>query len=111
MGVVHHTVYPVWFEMGRTELLRSLGGSYRQMEADGVLLVVISLEVRYHSPARYDDLLSLRTSLAGGSRVKLEHAYELRRDGTKLVTGRTVLACLDRDGRPRALPDSLVPDV
>ena len=111
MGVVHHTVYPVWFEMGRTELLRSLGGSYRQMEADGVLLVVISLEVRYHSPARYDDLLSLRTSLAGGSRVKLEHAYELTRDGTKLVTGRTVLACLDRDGRPRALPDSLVSDV
>ena len=109
MGVVHHTVYPVWFEMGRTELLRSLGGSYREMESEGVLLAVISLEVRYHAPARYDDLLSLRTTLAGGSRVKLEHEYELSRDGLKLVTGRTVLACLDGDGRPRPLPDALVP--
>ncbi|MDG2199682.1 MAG: thioesterase family protein [Phycisphaerales bacterium] len=109
MGVVHHTVYPVWFEMGRTELLRSLGGSYREMEAEGVLLAVISLEVRYHAPARYDDLLSLRTTLSGGSRVKLEHAYELSLDGRKLVTGRTVLACLDGDGRPRPLPDALVP--
>ena len=109
MGVVHHTVYPVWFEMGRTELLRSLGGSYRELEASGVLLAVIRLEVRYHAPARYDDMLSLRTTLVGGSRVKLEHSYELVRDQDRLVSGRTVLACLDQDGRPRPLPDSLVP--
>ena len=110
MGVVHHTVYPVWFEMGRTELLRSLGGSYRELEAEGVLLAVIRLEVRYHAPARYDDVLMLRTSLESGGRVKLEHSYELMRGEEKLVSGRTVLACLDRDGRPRPLPDSLVPE-
>ncbi len=110
MGVVHHTVYPVWFEMGRTELLRSHGGSYRALEESGVLLAVTRLEVRYHAPARYDDLLSLRTSLVGGSRVKLEHEYELTRDGDRLVTGCTVLACIDRDGRPQPLPDSLAVD-
>ncbi len=110
MGVVHHTVYPIWFEMGRTELLRAHGGSYRELEASGVLLAVTRLEVRYHAPARYDDRLSLRTSLVGGGRVKLEHEYELTRDGARLVSGRTVLACIDRDGRPQPLPDSLVFD-
>ena len=54
MGVVHHTVYPVWFEMGRTELLRSVGGSYRDLEEAGALLAVTRLEVRYRAPARYD---------------------------------------------------------
>jgi acyl-CoA thioester hydrolase len=108
MGVVHHTVYPIWFEMGRTELLRSLGGSYRDLEAQGILLAVVRLEVQYHAPARYDDLLTLRTTVHGGSRVKLEHEYELQRDGIRLVTGRTVLACLDCDGRPQPLPDQLV---
>lgn len=107
MGVVHHTVYPVWFEMGRTELLRSVGGSYRDLEETGALLAVTRLEVRYRAPARYDDLLSLRTSLVGGSRVKLEHEYELTRDGETLVTGRTVIACIDRTGRPQPLPDSI----
>ena len=111
MGVVHHTVYPVWFEIGRTELLRSVGGSYRELEESGSLLAVTRLEVRYRSPARYDDLLSLRTTLVGGSRVKLEHEYELIRDDETLVTGRTVIACIDRDGRPQPLPDSIVFEV
>tara|TARA_Y100000589_G_scaffold295274_1_gene301569 strand:+ start:3167 stop:3550 length:384 start_codon:yes stop_codon:yes gene_type:complete len=110
MGVVHHTVYPVWFEMGRTELLRSVGGSYRELERSGALLAVTRLEVRYRAPARYDDVCSLRTSLVGGSRVKLEHEYELTRDGTTLVTGRTVLACIDREGRPQPLPESIAFD-
>ena len=108
MGVVHHTVYPVWFEMGRTELLRSGGGSYRDMEEQGILLAVIRLEVKYHAPAKYDDVLELTTRLRGGSKVKIEHEYELRRGDDRLVTGNTVLACLDREGRPRALPDGLV---
>lgn len=108
MGVVHHTVYPVWFEMGRTELLRAGGGSYRDMEEQGILLAVIRLEVKYHAPAKYDDVLELTTRLRGGSKVKIEHEYELHRGDDRLVTGNTVLACLDREGRPRALPDGLV---
>ena len=62
MGVVHHSVYPIWFEIGRTELLRSMSErSYRDMEAEGLFLVVAQLNVRYRSPARYDDTLNLAT--------------------------------------------------
>ncbi len=61
MGVAHHTVYPVWFEIGRTELLRATGGNYADMERDGVLLAVVKLEVTYKQPARYDDELTLET--------------------------------------------------
>lgn len=105
MGVVHHTAYPVWFEMGRTELLRSTGRTYRDMEAAGLLLAVVKLEVTYRGPARYDDLVTLRTTLARVGAVKIEHSYELFRGDDLLVTGSTVLACLDREGRARALPD------
>jgi len=105
MGVVHHTAYPVWFEMGRTELLRSTGRTYRDMEAAGLLLAVVRLEVTYRAPAHYDDLVTLRTTLARVGAVKIEHSYELFRGDDLLVTGSTVLACLDREGRARALPD------
>ncbi len=107
MGVVHHTVYPVWFEMGRTELLRSTGRTYRELEAQGILLAVVKLEVRYRAPARYDDLLELRTTLRSAGHVKIEHDYELRRGDEVLAVGSTVLACLDRDGRARPIPDGL----
>lgn len=107
MGVVHHTVYPVWFEMGRTELLRSSGKSYRDFEAEGVFLAVVSLNVKYRRPARYDDLVTLVTVLDDVGGVKIEHSYRLERDGETLVTGTTTLACLDRSGRACPLPDSL----
>ena len=108
MGVVHHTVYPTWFEMGRTELLRAAGGCYRDMEAAGIFLVVVKLEVQYRQPARYDDLLQLETTLAKASRAKIQHTYSLKRDGIVLATGETTLACLDASGQVREVPDSLV---
>lgn len=109
MGVAHHTAHPVWFEMGRTELLRTRGISYRDLEAEGVLLAVVSLEVKYKRPAKYDDVLRLRTTVVSAGHVKIEHTYELLRDRPKgtpetLATGRTVLACLDRNGRPQPTP-------
>jgi acyl-CoA thioester hydrolase len=109
MGVAHHTVYPVWFEMGRTELLRQSQTrmTYRDFEAAGVFLAVVALEVRYKRPAKYDDVLTLRTALIEAGHVKIEHQYELMRDGVLLATGSTTLACLDRQGRPQPLPDSL----
>lgn len=107
MGVAHHSVYPIWFEIGRTELLRAAGGNYRELEASGVLLAVVRLEVRYRRPARYDDLLDLTTVLGDAAHVKIEHRYELHRDGELLALGSSTLACLDRDGRPRPLPESL----
>jgi len=107
MGVVHHTVYPVWFEMGRTELLRARGGSYAQMEADGLLLAVTRLEVRYRKPARYDELLTLETTLRDVGHVKVEHTYRLLRGSEELVVGETTLACIDREGRVQPVPAAI----
>ena len=110
MNVAHHSAYPVWFEIGRTELLRQTSSSltYRDLEAQGVFLAVVSLEVRYKRPARYDDELELRTTVVKSGHVKIEHAYELFRDGLLLATGATTLACLDREGRPQPVPEALV---
>jgi acyl-CoA thioester hydrolase len=108
MQVVHHTVYPVWFEMGRTELLRSTGHSYREFEEAGILLAIVRLEVTYKAPARYDDMVRLDTTLTRVTTVKVEHAYELWRGSDLLVTGSTTLACLDRTGRARPLPEGLL---
>ena len=107
MGVAHHSAYPIWFEMGRTELLRSTGTTYRDLEAEGVFLAVVRLDVRYKRPALYDDELTLETELVSVGRVKIEHEYRLLRDDVLLATGRTTLACLDGDGSARALPEFL----
>ncbi len=107
MGVAHHSAYAPWFEMGRTELLRSSGGNYRDLEAAGVLLAVVKLSIRYKRPARYDDLLALETRVASLGHVKIEHEYELRLGDEVLATAETTLACIDREGRARPLPASL----
>lgn len=99
MGFLHHSNYLCYFEMGRTELLRADGGSYREMEDKGLFLVVTNVAVQYRRSARYDDLLTLTTRFAKISYAKLDHAYELRRDGELLTTGSTTLACIDREGR------------
>ena len=108
MGVAHHSVYPVWFEIGRTELLRASGMNYRDLEAEGVMLAVVKLAVQYKAPARYDDLLHLDTAIESAGHVKIEHSYRLLRDGLLLATARTTLACLDRAGRPQPLPTALM---
>lgn len=107
MGVVHHTIYPVWFEMARTELLRSKGGSYRAMEEAGLLLAVVKLEARYRAPARYDDMVTVHCELLSSGPVKIEHRYRVVRDGTLLVEGATTLACIDRNGTLQAVPANL----
>jgi acyl-CoA thioester hydrolase len=111
MGVAHHSAYAPWLEMGRTELLRasSAGVDYRRLEEQGVFLAVVRLTIRYKRPARYDDVLELRTTVTSIGHVKIDHAYELVRasDGVLLATGETTLACLDADGRPRELPVEL----
>ncbi len=126
MGVAHHASYVPWLEMGRTELLRSSGVSYADLERAGVFLVVTKLEVRYRRPIFYDDQLQVVTRVTGGGRVKIEHEYELRlagdgghgRGGSTanphrtigdvLAIGSTQLACVGGDGRVRMLPDWLV---
>lgn len=109
MGVAHHSAYIPWLEVGRTELLRASGLTYAQLERRGVFLAVVKLEIRYRAPARYDDLLAVRTRVTGGGRARIDHAYEVRRvEGDALLaTASTTLACLDADGRPQPLPDWL----
>tara|TARA_R110002073_G_scaffold118918_1_gene258212 strand:- start:43497 stop:43922 length:426 start_codon:yes stop_codon:yes gene_type:complete len=115
MGVVHHSSYLPWMEMGRTELLREVGESYAQLEADGVFLVVTKVEVKYRRPLKYDDLVEIRTKVEKTSKVKLHHSYEMvlvERDGEKseqvCAIATTELACVGEDGRPRVLPGWLV---
>ena len=107
MGLLHHANYLVYFEQGRTELLRGQGLSYRDIEDQGFFLVITRVQIRYKSPARYDDLVTLRTTVQRTTHVKIEHRYELTRDGVLLAAGDTTLACVDRDGKVQALPPYL----
>ena len=107
MGVLHHSQHLIYFEIGRTEALRAGGGSYAAVEQAGRFLVVVEAGVKYHAPAKYDDLLTLTTRVARVTPAKLEHAYELKRGGTVLATGRTVLACVDGDGRVHRVTDAV----
>jgi acyl-CoA thioester hydrolase len=107
MGVVYHANYFVWFEVGRTDLLRSAGWTYREMEAGGVSLPVIEAHCDYKQPARYDDDLEIRTAGTLVSPVRVAFSYEVVRptDSRTVATGRTLHASIDRSGRPCRLPD------
>lgn len=107
MGLLHHANYLVYFEQGRTELLRDQGRTYKDLEDAGFLLVLTKVEVRYRKPARYDDVLTLRTIVTRRTSVRIEHRYEVLRDGELVAEGSSTLACVDRDGQIQALPDWL----
>ena len=111
-GVVHHAVYPVWFEMGRTELLRANGLAYKDLEAGGVFFVVVELTVRYHQPAKYDEKLELETICSKVTPSKVEHTYKLSRcsDGATLAEGSSVLVCVNAQGKIRRMPDFMYPE-
>jgi acyl-CoA thioester hydrolase len=109
MGIVYYANYLRFFEAGRTEFIRAKGLRYRDFEASYQLwLPVTEANVRYLQPARYDDLLRVETSLEELRRVSATFGYRLlREDGTLLVTGRTVHACIDLQGKLRRLPEAL----
>jgi len=106
-GFVHHSHYLSYFEMGRTELFRAGGGDYRAMEDRGLFFVVAQFTCRYHKPARYDDLLTLRTRVSKLSQAKLEHEYRLYRGDELLTTAHSVLACVDSEGNIKRIPEVL----
>ncbi len=115
MGVAHHGSYVPWMEMARTELLRTGGVSYAQLEAAGVFLVVAKLGVVYRRPILYDDVVEVACRVVGGGRVKIDHTYEIgvvERGGAACVeiaaTATTTLACVDREGRVMPLPEWLM---
>src|SRR3712207_5021838 len=107
MGLLHHANYLVYFEQGRTELLRQRGRTYKDVEDEGFYLVLAKVEVRYRQPAHYDDLLTLRTTVTRATPVRIEHRYEVLRGGELLAEGASTLACVDRTGKLLAMPEWL----
>jgi acyl-CoA thioester hydrolase len=119
-GRVHNSQYLNYFERGRVEMLRSCGISYKELEATGLMLVVKSMQIEFHLPAEFDDDLRLETTLHHCHGARIEHAYrlvrsvatgsaELKQGGANdtealIVTGQSVIACVDRTGRVRRLP-------
>ena len=108
MGIVHHAVYPVWMELGRSDLLRELGQSYAEWEKRGVMMSVAEIHVKYRAPARYDELVEVRTRLKEAGRRKVVFAYEVSREGTRLAEGQSVHVVTGPDGRAHAMPDDLL---
>ena len=106
MGVVYHTNYLVWCEVGRTDFIRARGMSYAAMERSGVGLAVSELTARFHAAARYDDTIRVRTTLAEvrSRGITFEYLITDVATGRRLVTARTALVSIDADGRPTALP-------
>ena len=107
MGFLHHSRYLQYFEMGRVELLRSLGHSYADLERQGVFFVVTKAEISYRAPARYDDELTLITRVVRQTHVRYDHAYELKRGDVLLAEGKTTIACVDREGQVQQIPESI----
>ena len=110
MGVVYYANYLRYFEAGRNELCRVCDIPYRALEERGLMLPVVDVSARYLAPARYDDMVVVRTSISHVGRAQLRFEYEVRREaGDELLcTGHTVHACLGKTGRPTRLPKDLV---
>ena len=109
MGFLHHSNYLPFLEMGRTELLRQCGISYRELEEKDVLFVVARVEVKFRRPARYDDELDLHTRIVKQTHVRIDHAYEMRNKATGelLCTAESTIACVNRKGEIQKIPEWL----
>ncbi len=106
MGVAYYANYLVWFEVGRSELCRSKGFRYADLEASGYKLVVTEARCRYRNAVRYDEIIRVRTSLKGVNRRMITFAYRiLRKEKDDVVAeGETQHLCIDLNGRPKSLP-------
>lgn len=105
-GVIHHSVYPVWLEMGRTELLRINGLAYKDLEKEGVFFVVAELSLKYRRPAFYDHPIELETTCGSVTAARAEHTYRItdQTTGVLLTEAHTILACVDEKGKIRRMP-------
>lgn len=107
MGYLHHSRFLQYFEIGRVELLRSLGVAYADLERMGVFFVVTKAEVKYRAPARYDDELTLITTVKRQTTVRIDHEYRLLKGETLLAEAATTIACVDRKGEVQMIPEAL----
>ena len=107
-GRLHHANYLTYFELGRTELLRAAGYNYRKIEEEGWMLVVAEMNVKYYGPAAFDDVLLLRTTVDEARGARIVCSYLVYRGETLLAEGRSVVACINREGRVSRLPPALL---
>jgi acyl-CoA thioester hydrolase len=107
MGYLHHSIFLQYFEIGRVELLRAMGHTYAELERLEFFFVVVKAEVKYKSPARYDDELTITTKIDRQTYVRIDHTYELKRGETMLADGKTTIACVGKDGQLRTIPEFL----
>jgi len=109
MGVVHHSHYLVWFEIGRTELMRDAGTPYAALETENVFMPVIEVGARYRAPVRYDEEVDVETSLEEITGVRVRFGYRLFRHpgGEPVATGFSMHAAVNEKGAPRRLPEDL----
>lgn len=107
MGLLHHAKYWEYFEHVRTELLRQNGFRYRDLEQEGVFFVVYKASCLYQKPIRYDDLVTVITRVERITRTRVDHSYLIEREGEPLCEASSTLACVNKDGRPRLMPNSL----
>lgn len=115
MGYVHHGIYPQYYEMGRTEQLRERNFSYKQLEELGIMLPVHSMNIKYHRPVHYDELLTLKTILVKRPSIRLEFKYEIYNESGELVNeAESILIFVDantrRPIRPPQFFDTLYPE-
>ena len=104
MGYLHHSRFFQYFEIGRVELLRSMGHAYADLERQGIFFVVVKVECRYRAPARYDEEVQLTTRVKRQTHVRIDHTYELKRGDTLLADAATTIACVGRDGQLKEIP-------
>ena len=108
MGIVHHAVYPVWMELGRSDFLREAGMPYPEWERQGIMMAVSELKLTYRAPARYDELVTVRSWLKSGNRRKVVFGYAVDRDGVRLLEGESVHLVVGPDGRHCTLPEAML---
>lgn len=106
-GHVHHANYLQYFELGRVELLRSMGHDYAELERCGIVLVVTELRCRYYRPCRFGDTLTLETSTLSARGTRIRHQYRLSRDDQLVAEAESTVACVDPSGRVQRLPQWL----
>lgn len=108
MGVVYYANYLIWFEVARTELFKTLGISYRELEdKEGLRLMVVESKVNYKSPATYDDLVSVKTSIERIKNTSITFSYKIYRENKLLATGETAHAFTNKEGKPIRIPDKI----
>ena len=107
-GVVHHANYFQYFELARVEMLKAMGHDYAELERDGVFLVVHAIACKYHRPARFGDRLRIVTKVARATLARIDHQYQVLIGPNLIAEASSTIACIDRNGHVRRMPECIV---